>query len=73
MDPIKVSAGYRVLDDDLCIIVFAVEMDWQMVCTAPHTPSVAESALSYSKGAWISTQLAAYIPGAIRTHFPAAR
>ena len=42
-------------------IVFAVEMDRVMVCTAPHTPSVAESALSYSKGAWISTQLAAYL------------
>ena len=42
-------------------IVFAVEMDREMVCTAPHTPSVAESALSYSKGAWISTQLAVYI------------
>ena len=32
-------------------VVFAVEMDWEMVSTAPHTPSVAESALSYSKGA----------------------
>ena len=42
-------------------IVFAVEMDQEMVCTAPHTPSVAESALSYSKGAWISTQLATYL------------
>ena len=42
-------------------IVFAVEMDPEMVRTAPHTPSVAESALSYSKGAWISTQLAVYI------------
>ena len=42
-------------------VVFAVEMDWKMVSTAPHTPSVAESALSYSKGSWISTQLAAYI------------
>jgi reductive dehalogenase len=42
-------------------IVLAVEMDHEMVCTAPHTPSVAESALSYSKGAWISTQLATYI------------
>jgi reductive dehalogenase len=42
-------------------IVFAVEMDGEMVSTAPHTPSVAESALSYSKGAWISTQLATYI------------
>ncbi|MGB9440696.1 MAG: reductive dehalogenase [Desulfobacterales bacterium] len=42
-------------------VVFAVEMDREMVGSAPHTPSVAESALSYSKGAWISTQLAAYI------------
>ncbi|MGD8291410.1 MAG: reductive dehalogenase [Desulfobacterales bacterium] len=42
-------------------IVFAVEMDLEMVHTAPHTASVAESALSYSKGAWISTQLAGYI------------
>ncbi len=43
------------------VVVFAVEMDWEMVSTAPHTPSVAESALTYSKGAWISSQLAAYI------------
>ena len=42
-------------------IVFAVEMDRAMVATAPHTPSVVESALSYSKGSWIATQLAAYI------------
>ena len=42
-------------------VVFAVEMDRDMVYTAPHTPSVSESALSYSKGAWISTQLAAHI------------
>jgi reductive dehalogenase len=42
-------------------IVFAVEMEREMVGTAPHTPSGAESALSYSKGSWISTQLAAYI------------
>ena len=38
-------------------IIFAVEMDSKMVRTAPHPPSVAESALSYSKGARISTQL----------------
>ncbi len=50
---ISVEHGYAV--------VFAVEMDWTMVSTAPHTPSVAESALSYSKGSWMSTQLAAYI------------
>jgi reductive dehalogenase len=53
--------GEEIVVDRPFAIVFAVEMDREMVCTAPHTPSVAESALSYSKGAWISTQLAAYI------------
>jgi len=53
--------GREIKVDDTYAIVFAVEMDWEMVSTAPHTPSVAESALSYSKGAWISTQLAAFI------------
>ena len=53
--------GQEITLDYNYAIVFAVEMDWQMVSTAPHTPSVAESALSYSKGSWISTQLAAYI------------
>ena len=53
--------GGAITVDHPYTIVFAVEMGWEMVRTAPHTPSVAESALSYSKGAWISTQLAAYI------------
>ena len=53
--------GEEIAVEHTCAIVFVVEMDRNMVCTAPHTPSVAESALSYSKGAWISTQLAAYI------------
>ena len=53
--------GEEITVDHPFAIVFAVEMDREMVGTAPHTPSVAESALSYSKGAWISTQLAAYI------------
>jgi len=53
--------GEEIAVDHPFAIVFAVEMDREMVCTAPHTPNVAESAISYSKGAWISTQLAAYI------------
>ncbi len=53
--------GQAITVDHAYAIVFAVEMDWKMVSTAPHTPSVAESALSYSKGAWISAQLAAFI------------
>ncbi len=53
--------GREIAVDHSYAVVFAVEMDWKMVSTAPHTPSVAESALSYSKGAWISTQLAAFI------------
>lgn len=42
-------------------IVFAMEMSWDMVRTAPHTPSVAESGLVYARGAFIATELAAYI------------
>jgi len=53
--------GREIAVDHAYAIVFAVEMDWEMVSTAPHTPSVAESALSYSRGSWISTQLAAFI------------
>jgi reductive dehalogenase len=53
--------GREIPVDHSYAVVFAVEMDWKMVGTAPHTPSVAESALTYSKGAWISSQLAAYI------------
>jgi len=53
--------GRKIAIDHSYAVVFAVEMDWKMVSTAPHTPSVAESAHCYSKGAWISTQLAAFI------------
>ena len=53
--------GREITVDHNFAIVFTVEMDWEMVSTAPHTPSVAESELSYSKGAWISTQLAAFV------------
>ncbi len=39
-------------------VVIATEMDSDMVGTAPHTPSVVESACNYSKGAYITTILA---------------
>jgi hypothetical protein len=40
--------GQEIRIDHAFAIVFTVEMDWKMVSTAPHTPSVAESARSYS-------------------------
>ena len=42
-------------------IVFAEEMDIHMTQTAPHMPTLVESMRNYAKGAFISTQLAAFI------------
>ncbi|MCG8337883.1 MAG: reductive dehalogenase [Proteobacteria bacterium] len=39
-------------------VVFLLEMDRDHVISAPHTPSVAESAVNYAKGAYIATILA---------------
>jgi reductive dehalogenase len=39
-------------------IVFALEMAYDNVIAAPHTPTVVESAMNYAKGAYISTGLA---------------
>lgn len=39
-------------------VVFAVEMGYEHVSTAPHTPAVAESITQYCKGEFISTILA---------------
>lgn len=36
-------------------VVFLTEMNWDHVSAAPHSPSVAESANDYSKGAYLST------------------
>lgn len=38
-------------------VVFAVEMNFEHVMAAPHTPTVAESANRYAEGAYISTVL----------------
>lgn len=43
------------------VIVFAEEMAFDMVSTAPHTPTNIESMYNYAKGAFISTQLASFI------------
>lgn len=39
-------------------IVMLTEMNWDHVSAAPHSPSVAESANDYSKGAYLSTVVA---------------
>jgi len=42
-------------------IVFATEMNFEMVGAAPHSPTVIESMNNYAKGAYIATQIAAYV------------
>jgi reductive dehalogenase len=42
-------------------IVFAEEMDFEMIGSAPHTPTVMESMGAYAKGAFISAQLANFV------------
>jgi reductive dehalogenase len=42
-------------------VVFAEEMGFEMIGPAPHTPTVMESMGDYAKGAFIATQVAAFI------------
>lgn len=42
-------------------IVFTQEMSFDVIQSAPHTPTSIESRVQYSKGAYIATQLAAFI------------
>ena len=42
-------------------VVFAVEMDFRMIAAAPHTPTSIDSMGRYAEGAFIATQIAAYI------------
>jgi len=42
-------------------VVFAEEMDFDIIGSAPHTPTVMESMKNYAKGAHISTQVARFI------------
>jgi reductive dehalogenase len=53
--------GQAIELDHKYAVVFASEMAFEMVSTAPHTPTTIESMVNYAKGAYIATQLAAYI------------
>ena len=53
--------GREISGDHQYAVVLAEEMDFHMVGTAPHTPSVTESMKNYAKGAYLSTQVAAFI------------
>ena len=53
--------GKEIHNDHKYTVVLAEEMALEMVGPAPHTPSVMESMKNYAKGAYIATQLAAFI------------
>jgi len=53
--------GKEILVEHRYAIVFATEMNLELVGAAPHTPTVIESMNNYAKGAYIATQLAAYV------------
>jgi len=42
-------------------VVFATEMQFELVGTAPHSPTAIASMSNYAQGAYIATQLAAFI------------
>jgi hypothetical protein len=46
--------GKEITNDLPYAVVIAVEMSWEHVSAAPHTPTVAESADKYAQGAYIS-------------------
>lgn len=50
--------GKEIKDLPKYAVVFLLEMEREHVMSAPHTPSVVESAVNYAKGAYISTMLA---------------
>jgi len=49
------------IQPDPYAVVFATEMEFDMVGTGPHTPTALESMRNYAKGAFIATQLARFI------------
>jgi len=53
--------GREISLDHPYAIVIAEEMDFDLIGPAPHTPTVIESMQNYAKGAYISTQVAAFI------------
>ncbi len=53
--------GRDIPTDHKYAVVVAEEMSLDMIGSTPHTPSVMESMKNYAKGAYIPTQLAAFI------------
>lgn len=53
--------GKEIKLDNKYAVVFAEEMSHEMIGPAPHTPTAVESMHNYSKGAYIASQLAAFI------------
>lgn len=53
--------GKEIILDHTYAVVFAEEMSIEMIRSAPHTPTAIESMHNYSRGAYTSVQLAAYI------------
>ncbi|MDX2441588.1 MAG: reductive dehalogenase [Desulfobacterales bacterium] len=55
--------GKKISDPLPYAVVIATEMEYKNVCTAPHTPTLLESAHNYAKGAFITTILANWLSG----------
>lgn len=53
--------GQKINVNHQYVVIFAEEMEFDLVSTAPHTPTNIESMYNYAKGAFISTQLASFI------------
>jgi reductive dehalogenase len=53
--------GKEIKLEEKYAIVFATEMSFRMVQTAPHSPTTIESMKNYAKGAYLGIQLAAFI------------
>lgn len=53
--------GQEIPADHKYAVVVVEEMDFHMIGSSPHTPSVMESMKNYAKGAYITTQIAAFI------------
>lgn len=53
--------GKKINKEHKYAIVFAEEMNFDMIGPAPHTPTTVESGKDYAKGAYIATLLGSYI------------
>lgn len=53
--------GNEIKLDHKYVIIFAEEMDREMIGSSPHTPCFVESMKNYAKGAFVASQISAYI------------